>query len=212
METTDAMVLAALREQEQERSNEPYEPMPALNALKQIAPPELLALARDLRRSEQVQERELAARLLTQSPLPATVIAGEVRDALGSEADPEVICRLVWALVYAPAADLLPELERLAVHNDDRVRFPVPDALSRCAVRFAAIEKTMMQLSSDPDPDVRWSAAFELGTWLQDTDELITEAERARVLARLRVLADCDRDDEVRTYAAQRINEASAVE
>src|SRR4051794_11682760 len=208
METSDPMVLAALREQEEKRANEPYEPMPKLYALQQIAPTELLALTRDLRQSEHVPERELAARLISQSPLPVTTIADEVRDALTSEEDPEVICRLVWALVYAPAPAMLPELERLAAHDDDRVRFPVPDALSRCAPRFDAIEKTMMQLSSDPDADVRWSATFELGAWLEDTDDLITAAEVARVLSRLRALADSDPDDDVRTHAAERLNEA----
>jgi hypothetical protein len=103
---------------------------------------------------------------------------------------------------------MLPELERLAAHDDNIVRFPVPDALSNCAPCFAAIEKTMMQLSADPSPDVRWSATFELGAWLQDSDGLITAAEFARVVARLRVLADSDPDIEVRTQAAERIDEA----
>jgi hypothetical protein len=120
-----------------------------------MPPSDLLALTRDLRRSGGVQERELAARLISQSPLPNATIAAEVRDALSSEEGPGVLCRLVWALVYAPVTDMLLELERLAVHEDDRVRFPVPDALSSCAPRFAAIEGTLMQLSADPDAGVR---------------------------------------------------------
>jgi hypothetical protein len=208
METTDPMVLAAFREQEEQRAAEADEGRPALYALQQIPPPELLALARELRRSEDVRERELAAWLIGQSPLPATTISDEVREALATEEDPEVICRLIWALVYAPAADMLPELERLAAHRDDRVRFPVPDALSRCAPRFEAIEMTLMQLSSDPDPDVRWSAAFELGAWLEDSEDLTTAVELARILSRLRDLAGSDPDDEVRALATQRVSEA----
>src|SRR3954447_27072242 len=113
-EVTDPMVLAAFREQEAQRVAEFDGARPALYALQQIAPPELLALARELRRSEDVREREVAAWLIGQSPLPVTAISDEVREAVRSEEGPEVICRLVWALVYAPAADMLPELERVA--------------------------------------------------------------------------------------------------
>lgn len=208
METTDPMVLAAFRQQEEQRAAATDEARPALYALQQISPPELLALAQALRRSQDVRERELAAWLIGQSPLPATTISDEVREALASEEDAEVICRLIWALVYAPAADMLPDLERLAAHHDDRVRFPVPDALSRCAPRFEAIETTLMQLSSDPDPDVRWSAAFELGAWLEDSDDLTTAAEVARILARLRALAESDPDNDVRALATQKMSEA----
>lgn len=102
---------------------------------------------------------------------------------------------------------MLPELERLAARHDDRVRFPVPDALSRCAPRFEAIETTLMQLSSDPDPDVRWSAAFELGAWLEDTDNLTTAAELNRTLSRLQALAKSDPDHDVRMLATQRVSE-----
>jgi hypothetical protein len=155
MEVTDPMVLAALREQEAQRVDGVDYARPALYALQRVEPPDLLALVRELRRSARVHERELAARLIGQSPLSATAIATEVRDALECEEEPEVVCQLVWALVYAPAASMLPELERLAAHHDDRVRFPVPDALSRCAPRFEAVETTIMQLSSDPDEEVR---------------------------------------------------------
>lgn len=55
------MVLAALCEQEEQRAAEADEGRPALRALQQVAPPELLALVRELRRSEDVRERELTA-------------------------------------------------------------------------------------------------------------------------------------------------------
>ena len=85
MEVTHPMVLAAFREQEAQRVAEFDGPRPALYALQQIAPPELLALTRELRRSEDVRERELAAWVIGQSPLPKTTIADEVRDALKVE-------------------------------------------------------------------------------------------------------------------------------
>jgi hypothetical protein len=208
MDTADPMVLAALREQEEQRASGFDQATPALSALQHIAPSDLLALVSEMRRSERVVERELGARLLCQSPLPVPRVAEAVREALNSEQDAAVISRLVWALVYAPAENMLPDLERLATHGDAEVRFPVPDALSRCAPRFEAVEDTMMQLTADPDRDVRWSAAFELAAWSEGPSNLRTEADLVRILARLRGLADSDEDDEIRALAAQAISEA----
>lgn len=59
---------------------------------------------------------------------------------------------------------------------------------------FESIAQPRLALSSDPDDDVRWSAAFELGEWLAVSDE-------PRIRQRLAELAN-DPASEVRSVAS----------
>jgi HEAT repeat protein len=206
---TDEIVLAALRTQEEERADGYFSGNPSLQEIqRQLAPAELLSLVRELRRSRDAPVRELAARLLKEGPVPATSVTDEVRRALGDEEDPSVIRWLVSALQYARDPRALPDLKRLAGHPESEVRFGVPDALSFCAPQWRDVEDDLLQLSKDPEPDVRWSATFELAAWLEGPPDGTSEADLARIRARLEELAQSEPDPDTRATAAEALKQA----
>ena len=133
-------------------------------------------------------------------------MTNEVRRALRDEKDPGVIRWLVSALQWGRDPRALPDLKRLACHPDSEVRFGVPDALSFCAPRFRDVVDDLLQLSKDPERDVRWSAAFELASWLQGPPGGTTEADVTRIRSRLEELALSEPDPDIRAEAAEALN------
>lgn len=129
---------------------------------------ELRAMVRRLR-NQNIDERQLAARLLKESALSPEAVLDEVRTALSTEAEPTVVRWLVSALGYTRSPSALADLRALASHPVADVRFQVPDALSMCATgAFDQVADPLLQLSGDADDDVRWSAIYELRAWLSD--------------------------------------------
>ena len=204
MNVADDIVRAALRTQEQERADGYFSGNPSLREIqRRLAPAELLVLVRELRRSEHVPVRELAARLLKEDPVPGTGVTDEVRRALRGEKDPTVIRWLVSALQNGRDPRALADLKRLAGHPEAEVRFGVPDALSFCASQFRDIGDDLLQLSRDPEPDVRWSATFELAAWLEGPLGGTSEADVERIRSRLEELARSEPDTDTGAKAAE---------
>ncbi len=150
-------------------------------------------------RSGAADERQLYARLLAGINFPPDRRLAEVLHALEDESDPSVIRWLVFGLRNAASVAALDTLRDLARHPSAEVRFPVPDALSSCAHRFDEISDVLLELSRDPDSDVRWSAVFELGAWWSDTKD-------PRIGARLDEAKHSDPSAEVRRTADEATN------
>jgi hypothetical protein len=66
--------------------------------------------------------------------------------------------------------------------------------------QFDLIAHPLLSLSTDPDDGVRWSAAYELGAWLPESDDV-------RLHARVNELANDD-SAEIRQVIRQAAEEA----
>ncbi|MDX1620456.1 MAG: HEAT repeat domain-containing protein [Nitriliruptorales bacterium] len=143
-------------------------------------------------------EREFAARALANVRIPSPDRLNRLRRLLKDERDPKVIRWLVGGLRNVRDPSALANVRNLVQHPSPHVRFVVPDALSACAASFDDVADDLLRLSRDADPDVRWSAVFELAEWLTDVDD-------ARILSRLSELADSDESEDVRYVAANAV-------
>jgi HEAT repeat protein len=147
------------------------------------------------------KERQLAARILIESPHGCEAVLDEVEDALSDETEPEVIGWLVTALGYTRDQRSLPVLKVLSTHPSSTVRFQVPEAVSMCAEGgFEPVYQTLLGLSFDADLEVRWSAVFELGAWLRETKD-------ERIVTRLSEAAIDDPAEAVRATASDALDE-----
>ena len=175
-------------------------PNRALGGLRSAPASNVIEMVEALREGD-VEERMLAARLLVDSTLDGAQILRQGRAALETESSPDVLRWLTTALGSARSQDAIADLVTLASHELSKVRFAVPGSLSQCAGGvFEPVAEALLTLSNDPDDDVRWSAAFELGEWLLVSDD-------PRIRGRLVDLAD-DPAEQVRTAVSRAIAEA----
>lgn len=146
-------------------------PNRALEALR-ARPGSVLTQFVEALRKGSVEERQLAARLLVDSTIDARQVLELARTALADEEDPQVLPWLASALGHTRDQAAIADLAPLAAYDRPAVRFAVAGSLSMCAeAEFESIAEPLLALSRDPDDDVRWSAAFELGEWLAVSDE-----------------------------------------
>ena len=175
-------------------------PNHALGGLRAAPPSTVIDLVEALRAGDE-DERVLAARLLTDSTLDGTQILDQCRAALEVESSPRVRRWLATALGHARRQDAIADLVTLVSDNHPPVPFAVAGSLSQCAEgMFESIGGPLLALSSHPDDDVRWSAAFELGEWLAVSDD-------RRIRARLIELVD-DPSSEVRAVARRAVHDS----
>jgi hypothetical protein len=147
-------------------------------------------IVRELQRGS-TAERELAARMLIESGSPTSQVLEDARRALAQETDPAVLSWLVDALGYTRDPGAIPDLLVLSECESPRVRFAVPSALSMCAGDdVEAILDALLSMSADLDPEVRWSAAYELVEWLR-------AAPNSRISDRLSALNTSDQPREI---------------
>lgn len=206
LEPNAPLVLAALANQEKERSTGFALANPALARIHEVlSRSELLNLVRTLRLGPPA-ERELSARLLGHSDLPGDEVVDEVIAALPDEQDPQVIRWLVAALQHAGAPQALTQLKDLAQHTDARVRFGVPDALSACSRSLGDVQDLLLKLSNDDDREVRWSAIFELVAWYRNS-QADPPSDLEHLQSRLREVANSDPDGEIRSLALSAFSE-----
>jgi hypothetical protein len=196
---TEQLVAEALQAQSLEELSGFAESNPALARL--ATAPDLDQLLREVQylRSGDQPGRQLHARILAECHLSPQRRIDELRRVLSDEPDPKVIRWIVIGFRNAASASALPDLHSLAHHASADVRFPVPDALSACATSFDDVAHALLELSRDQDPDVRWSAAFELGAWWADTKD-------PRIRRRLSALRTDDESQEVRNAAADALS------
>jgi HEAT repeat protein len=186
-----ALVEAALHAQEDERRQAFSIQNAALDELMLSLPAEELVELVDLLRLGDPARRELGARLLSSEVLEGQVIIREVSRLMEDEFDPDVIRWLVAALGNTRTHEALPLLAMLSFHDDSKVRFVVPDSLSKCSPNLECVLDTLVRLAKDQDRDVRWSSIFEICAWLDDGHEYGKE-----VMAALQALVVLREDDE----------------
>lgn len=91
-----------------------------------------------------------------------------------AESDPEVLARVLQCLAWTNHQRALGTLLQFTDHSDSTVRFAVADRLLACApdLEDGPARRALLRLCDDPDPDVRWSALFEVKEHiLDDTPE-----------------------------------------
>lgn len=172
----------------------------AIGALIAAEPAEVVSGVAGLLGRESPKERSLAAHMFGQM---CEVSAGEnvveeLLSMLDDETDPEVVAPLLTALGHSRRVGVLGRVLSYLHHPSSDVRYAVSDAIPKFApdLRVAA---ALVELAHDSDPDVRWSAVFELGSWLTETDDTAIAEELARI-------AKLDPDAKVRAQAEEGFN------
>ena len=156
----------------------------AVLALQQMGSEEVLQRALASRRSHSARERERAVDVLGQlgTPRPTEELrlrcSNGLLEMLGTEQEPDVLHAIGVALGHLGDARAVLAMAPFATHASAKVRYGVVLALS---VHEAGVD-TLIQLSADPDLDVRNWATFALGSQLEQVD---TPALRDALFARL---------------------------
>lgn len=156
----------------------------AVVALQRLGSEEVLQRALASTRSLSAKEREGAADVLGQlgTPRPTEELklrcANALLEMIETETQPEVLHALGVALGHLGDSRAVLAMAPFATHASEDVRLGVVLALS---VHEAGVD-TLIQLSADPDQDVRNWATFALGSQLEQVD---TPALRDALVARL---------------------------
>jgi hypothetical protein len=195
-----ALVAQALRD----RRDDPEAYSPSLESLHRRADGEVCDVALGLLGSGEAAERILAVRILReleavgdkdrerpfwQRSLPAFL------DAMANERDAEVMRELIAGIGFLGRPEALIRLTGLTQYPDGGVRYSLAGAIAATiadlsrpeAVAIASLDR----LAEDEDPDVRYSAVFELAWWGPDDPT---------VRRRLSIAAE-DTDEQVAAYA-----------
>ncbi len=157
--------------------------------------PDTFEAARVLSTSADPHERQVAADILGQLGLNEGHFQEEavaiLLGMLQQEQNPDVLSAVTTALSHRHDPRIIAPLVALKHHPDERVRFGLVLGLSGYEEELAV--QALIELSADPDVDVRDWATFELG----DILDLDTPAIRQALVARLE-----DQDEITRSEAA----------
>jgi HEAT repeat protein len=123
------------------------------------------------------QERGLGADILGQLGVPDRAFPVESSELLTRllviEDEESVLCSICSALGHLGVPKSIPTIARLKTHPSDKVRFFVVMGLLGFEEKLAV--DSLIELSRDPDADVRNWATFGLGTQVElDTEEIRT--------------------------------------
>jgi HEAT repeat protein len=197
---TATLVAQALRD----RRDDPEAYSPSLGSLHHRADREVCDVALGLLGSSEAEERILAVRVLReleavgdsdrerpfwQRSLPAFL------DAMTNERDAEVMSELVAGVGFLARPEALMRLTELTRYPDGGVRYSLAGAIAATITDLSRPEAVAItsldRLAEDEDPDVRYSAVFELAWWGPDDPT---------VRRRLSIAAE-DTDEQVAAYA-----------
>jgi len=132
---------------------------------------EVLAVSQQLVASNDPKRRQLGANILGQLDIPERVSPHDslavLLPLLEQEQNPAVLSAIAVALGHIGDPRIVEPLTRLKNHLDSDVRFGVVQGLSGQNDESAIA--SLIELSTDPDPQVRDWATFELGS-IGDTD------------------------------------------
>jgi HEAT repeat protein len=166
----------------------------AIHALQWRGTRDVLEAAERLVRSPLARERSRGADILGQLGVPKRTFPEEclrlLLDLLRRESEPGVLDSAATALGHLRDPRAVPELVKLKAHSSAEVRFGVVRGLT--GQEHPEAIAALIELSGDPDEDIRNWATFELGD-LSDTD---TPELRDALLRRL-----TDSNEEVRGEA-----------
>lgn len=145
---------------------------------------ELLRTGEELIRSPDPAARILGTRLVRELKEFRIQATAELVGLLRHEHDEDVICWIVSAFGFLPSESVTGELIPLAAHPDPAIRYHVAAALvNRSAGDLPpASFDTLLTLCTDEDPEVRFSAVFELGAWWQASHDVRAEAVLRRAI------------------------------
>lgn len=149
---------------------------------------ELLRVGEDLTRSTDPAVRILGVRLIREVKQYEGRAIDDLAELLRDERDEDVVAWIVSAFGFVRSDVVTARLVELAAHRDPAIRYHVATALGNRADDDlpAASLAALVALCDDADPEVRYSAVFELGAWWLVSDDPSAEA----VLDR----ASCDAD------------------
>jgi HEAT repeat protein len=131
----------------------------------------LLQVGLPLLRDADPDRRILAVRLLRELDNYKDEIVPALVEALAHETDDVVLSWLVEAFGLTHGGWVTDRLFALADHPDPGVRYAVCGALSARRMLSEAARQCLVGLAADPDPEVRFSAVFELGAWMREVPD-----------------------------------------
>lgn len=145
-------------------------------------------------RSEDPRRRILGTRLIRELKSKEAQVAVELSARLDVERDDRVIYWVVAAFGFINSELVTDKLLALARHPDPGIRYYVADALANRTDLPPLVAEALVELASDANEEVRFSAVFEIGTWwhvnhlaklestlrdaLEDADKSVREAAR----------------------------------
>ena len=175
--STDELIALALTERDEDAA---WDPVVVLHFR---ATPEVLSKALALCRSSVTKERELGADILGQLGVPERAFSEEcfnsLKVMLAKETEPDVLqsIAVAYSHLFDPrAVELLAPLRN---HASEDVRLAVVHGLSRHRDDLAI--RSLIELSTDKDEDVRNWATFGLGSMIETDTSEIREALFARL-------------------------------
>jgi len=146
-----------------------------VHALRRRGGREVYELSASLALSPDSRERELGIRTLAHIELPENVSKDAVEvvllEVLALESDPKVLVRLAGALDSAGGEKSIPHLIALSRHSDPKVRIEAVCALMS-QEETQPVMTRLIELTQDPEGDVRNWATFALAKSDVDTPEL----------------------------------------
>ena len=150
----------------------------ALDLLRFRATREVLEAAQELCNSASPTERILGVQILGQLGIPERIFPDEVvvvlLELLEREELPSVLSEIAAALGHQHARAGVEPLSRLKNHPDAGLRYSIVYGL--LGQESPTAIHTLIELSHDPDEDVRDWATFGLGTMLEADSPLIRNA------------------------------------
>jgi HEAT repeat protein len=175
--STDELIALALAEKDEDAA---WDPVVVLHFR---ATPEVLDKAQILCRSSLKKERELGANILGQLGVPDRAYPEEcfssLKAMLAEETDPDVLqsIGIAYGHLFDERAVVL--LAPLRSHPSEDVRLAVVHGLTRHRNDLAI--RSLIELSTDKDEDVRNWATFGLGSMIETDTPEIREALFARI-------------------------------
>lgn len=149
---------------------------------------ELLRVGEGLMRSADPAERILGIRLIREVKQYEGQAIDDLAELLRDERDEDVVAWIVSAFGFVRSDVVTARLIELATHPDPAIRYHTATALANRADEYLPdpSRSVLLALCDDDDPEVRYSAVYELGAWWLVSDDPSAEA----VLDR----AACDAD------------------
>lgn len=187
---TNELIRAAQVSDPNADDNAYWEPIRVL----QCRLPHILDHLTSLGSEPSVKARDVAATVLGQNMIEEKIAVSEctaiLLAMLRAESSPQVMSSIAFALGHLRDSRAVPALIKLKTHPDAQVRYAVVSGL--LTHEEPDVIRAMIDLASDPDPDVRNWATFGLGSQIDaDSPEL-----REALLLRL-----SEAEDEVRGEA-----------
>jgi HEAT repeat protein len=182
----DNEIESLLLEQDAEFQSEFSSASPFLTSAVGSAPePELLAAGAREIHSADPRRRILGIRLIRELKQYGAEAGRELSGLLAEEQDPDVLYWIVGAFGFLKSGLVTDQLINLVSYPDPAVRYNVATALSNSAsdnIPAKAVD-ALIALSEDEDPEVRYSAVFELGSWWRVNHDPRIESALRRVIA-----------------------------